>query len=169
LTDVRRATVDDADAIGRIHAASWRGTYQSLGDAFLASIDDDERVALWTRVLQEGDDYTVFVAPSHSPTGFIYVGPSRDDDAPEHLGEVLTFYARPEAWGTGVGRALMRAGIDELRAMGFTEAMLWVLEGNDRARRFYERAGWRLDGATKVETWRGAICNEVRYRVDLNA
>ena len=30
-------------------------------------------------------------------------------------------------------------------------ALLWVLEGNDRAARFYEREGWRRDGATSVE------------------
>ncbi|HVT78178.1 MAG TPA: GNAT family N-acetyltransferase [Acidimicrobiales bacterium] len=156
----------DADVVGRVHAASWRGTYQVLGDAFIASIDDDERVALWTRVLAE-DDGVVFVAPADAPSGFIYVGASRDDDAPPHVGEVMTLYARPEAWGTGVGRALMAAGLDELRAMGFTEAVLWVLDDNPRARRFYEFAGWRVDGATKHQTWRGAELDEVRYRVTL--
>ena len=166
MIEVRRATVADADVIGRIHAASWRGTYAMLGDAFLASIVDQERVDLWTRVLAE-DDGVVFVAPAATPTGFIYVGASRDDDAPAHVGEVMTFYARPEAWGTGVGRALMAAGLDELRAQGCTEAMLWVLADNPRARRFYDAAGWQLDGGTKLEIWRGAHCDEVRYRITL--
>lgn len=164
---VRRATVADADAVGRVHAASWRGTYQVLGDAFINGIDDQERVALWTRILTEEADPVVLVAPADEPSGFIYVGESRDDDAPPHVGEVLTFYARPEAWGTGVGRALMEAGTSELRAMGFTEAMLWVLDDNPRARRFYELAGWHDDGGRKHQSWRGAELDEVRYRIAL--
>ena len=47
MIEVRRATVADADAIGRVHAASWRGAYAQFGPAFLATIVDDERVALW--------------------------------------------------------------------------------------------------------------------------
>ena len=163
---VRRATVADAEVVGRIHAASWRGAYQQLGPAFLASIVDQERIDLWTRVIGE-DEEPVYVAPADAPTGFIYFGPSRDDDAGEHVGEVMTFYAHPEAWGTGVGRALMEVAIAELCAMGFTEAMLWVLEDNPRARRFYEMAGWRVDGGTKHQSWRGAEFDEVRYRIAL--
>jgi GNAT superfamily N-acetyltransferase len=166
LTDVRRATVADAGAIGRAHAASWRVAYEQFGEAFLATIVDDERIALWERVLRE-DDGVVFVAPATDPTGFIYIGASRDDEAPPHVGEVMTFYARPEAWGTGVGQALMARAVDELRAMGFTEAMLWVLDTNPRARRFYEIAGWQLDGGTKHQSWRNAEFDEVRYRISL--
>jgi GNAT superfamily N-acetyltransferase len=166
LIAVRRATVADAAAIGRVHAASWRGVYAQFGEAFLATIVDDERIALWTRLLGE-DDGVVFVAPSDVPSGFVYIGASRDDDAPAHVGEVMTFYTHPDAWGTGVGRALMARAVDELRAMGFTEAMLWVLDTNPRARRFYEIAGWQLDGGTKHQLWRGVEFDEVRYRISL--
>ena len=35
-----------------------------------------------------------------------------------------------------------------LAEAGFSEAILWVLQGNDRARSFYEGEGWSPDGAT---------------------
>ena len=45
-----------------------------------------------------------------------------------------------------------------------TEATLWVLTGNKRARRFYEQHGWTADGAQKTD-WRGDVrLDEVRYR-----
>lgn len=166
MIEVRRATVEDADAIGRVHAASWRAAYEQFGPAFLATIVDQERIDLWRRVIAE-DDGVVFVAPAVAPSGFIYIGASRDDDAPAHVGEVMTFYAAPEAWGMGIGRALMAVAVDELRATGFTEAMLWVLDTNPRARRFYEVAGWELDGGTKHQSWRNAEFDEVRYRISL--
>jgi GNAT superfamily N-acetyltransferase len=59
-------------------------------------------------------------------------------------------YVRPNAWGTGLAAALHDAAVAELRTRGVTRARLWVLEGNGRARQFYERLGWRADGTTRV-------------------
>ena len=42
--------------------------------------------------------------------------------------------------------------------------MLWVLDDNPRARRFYELAGWRLDGGVKEDTF-DTLVREVRYRI----
>jgi hypothetical protein len=47
--------------------------------------------------------------------------------------------------------------------------VLWVLAGNERAIRFYERNGWIADGATQTETLHGAEVNEVLYRRALAA
>lgn len=55
-------------------------------------------------------------------------------------------YVRPEAWGTGVAARLHDRA---LAALGPGIARLWVLEENQRARRFYERRGWREDGSTR--------------------
>lgn len=166
MTVVRRATLDDADALGATHAASWRVVYAALGEDFLASIDDGERATLFERIISDPAAHgPVFAAVADGAiAGFVNVRPSRDEEAPPGTGEVVSIYVRPEAWGTGAGRALMAAAVDELRALGFTDAILWVLEGNERARRFYEAAGWTLDGAEKDEVWRGAPIHEVRYR-----
>jgi hypothetical protein len=54
---------------------------------------------------------------------------------------------------------------DWLRATGFWCATLWALDSNDRARRFYRKAGWVPDGATKVDEREGFSLQEVRYRI----
>ena len=59
-------------------------------------------------------------------------------------------YVRPESWGDGVAALLHDAALRAIEAEGATTAHLWVLEGNARARRFYERRGWRLDGSERV-------------------
>jgi GNAT superfamily N-acetyltransferase len=59
-------------------------------------------------------------------------------------------YVLPEWWSRGVGRALHDHVLDRLRADGSTQCHLWALEHNDRARRFYERLGWREDGTSRV-------------------
>jgi RimJ/RimL family protein N-acetyltransferase len=57
---------------------------------------------------------------------------------------------RPRAWGTGVAQALHAAALAALREQGATTASLWCLVENVRARRFYERQGWRLNGEERV-------------------
>jgi GNAT superfamily N-acetyltransferase len=57
-------------------------------------------------------------------------------------------YVVPEAWGTGVAVALHDAALAALPDCA--EVKLWVLEENRRARRFYEKHGWRRNGETRV-------------------
>jgi GNAT superfamily N-acetyltransferase len=80
--------------------------------------------------------------------GVAGAGPARDDDLDRTTtGELYALYVHPDAWGRGYGDALHAAALDHLRAEGFSAAVLWVLEGNHRARRFYADRGWREDGA----------------------
>jgi ribosomal protein S18 acetylase RimI-like enzyme len=90
--------------------------------------------------------------------------PAGDDDAEAGTGQVWGIYALREAWGTGVGRALLTTAVDALRDAGFRSATLWVLDSNARARRFYERAGFAPDGTTQPDTLAGVVITEVRYR-----
>lgn len=46
---------------------------------------------------------------------------------------------------------------------GFSEVVLWVLEGNLRAQGFYRSAGFSADGVSKSEYVRGSVVEEVRY------
>jgi GNAT superfamily N-acetyltransferase len=84
------------------------------------------------------------------PLGFVSYGPSRDHDAPETGGEIYGLYVHPHAWSTGKGQQLHDGALAALAAGGSTVVTLWVLTSNDRARCFYSRHGWQLDGATKV-------------------
>jgi GNAT superfamily N-acetyltransferase len=95
--------------------------------------------------------------------GFVAAGPSRTEDG---LGELYAIYVLPEAWGSGAAAALMSAFRDWLAGEGYMAAMLWVLADNPRARRFYEREGWRVDGE-RVDTIRGVEVEEALYRLAL--
>jgi ribosomal protein S18 acetylase RimI-like enzyme len=158
--EVRRARPGDAAAIAEVHARTWQATYEHVfgAERLAARVPD---LALWTRILAN-ERVEVNVAEAGGRiVAFVSVGPSRDDDAE---GELYAIYALPEAWGTGAGAALMQAGLDAMRAAGYRDAVLYVLDDNPRARRFYEREGWALDGGTKSEELLGVQVTEVRYR-----
>jgi GNAT superfamily N-acetyltransferase len=97
--------------------------------------------------------------------GFATTRPGRDDDLPPGAGEVHSIYLAPEAWNRGLGSALLATASDDLRSRGFSPLVLWVIEANAGARRFYERAGWRLDGARQPIDFDGVPVDEVRYRL----
>jgi GNAT superfamily N-acetyltransferase len=106
------------------------------------------------------------VAERGEVVGFAHLGLARDTPG-DDVGELHAIYVHPEAWGGGVGRALMAETLERLRAEGSGEAILWVLEDNPRTRRFYELSGWHADGGVKEEQWLGTTIREVRYRIDL--
>ncbi|HEY1918197.1 MAG TPA: GNAT family N-acetyltransferase [Streptosporangiaceae bacterium] len=59
---------------------------------------------------------------------------------------VVSMWASPQARGTGAAGQLIEAAVGYMRAEGAREVTLWVTEGNDRARAFYERSGFRATG-----------------------
>jgi len=117
---------------------------------------------MWRQILADPQQ-TALVAEDDAGhiVGWCTVAPSRDADAD---GELWGIYVLADAWGSGAGTALMAAGIEALRDAGYCEAILWVLEDNPRARRFYEREGWVLDGLRKEDEFLGVPVTEVRYR-----
>jgi GNAT superfamily N-acetyltransferase len=83
--------------------------------------------------------------------------------------EVLSRHVRPATWGSGLGSALLTVAQTGLATAGFGHAVLWLVPGNVRARRFSQRAGWRDDDVTRVEQVHGVRVEEVRYRRTLPA
>ena len=63
-------------------------------------------------------------------------------------------YVRPDWRGEGLGSALF-AEIDAGRFGSFTATALGVSPGNARARRLYERLGFRPAGTTMLRRWAG--------------
>jgi GNAT superfamily N-acetyltransferase len=142
-----------------VHVRTWQVAYAHVfPPERLAELSIERRADQWREsppLVAMADGVVV---------GFVSVGASRDDNA---AGELFAIYVDPEHWSTGVGRELIAAGEEHLRALGHTDAILWVLADNPRARRFYERAGWHHDGGTRsIEIFEHEVL-EVRYRKEL--
>jgi len=162
---IRRAKPGDAAIVAGIHVRGWQWGYRGiLSEEFLASLSIAERERKWREQL--APDYkprTWLVEEDARPLAFLTCGPARDDDVSEATGEVYALYQEEFASGTGVARLLMAHALEDLRAEGARVAILWVLDRNLTARRFYEIAGWREDGTTKTSQAREGVRCEVRY------
>lgn len=165
---IRRALAADAAAMARAHARSWRATYTGLLpdeviDAVVAS--RPARVERWqARLAEPAERRGSFVAELDGHVaGFVFWGPVAEPHSMPETAEVYAIYLDPNAIGLGIGRALLDAAVNDIVVHWYTTAVLWVLETNDRARRFYEAAGWRPDGAIRTEERPGGELHEVRY------
>jgi ribosomal protein S18 acetylase RimI-like enzyme len=172
---VREATPDDAAGIVRVHIRSWQGAYaHAVSAEALRALDENDPVRVeqrraWLRNARPRA-HTLVALSGDEVVGFADGAPSRDDDVDAtRVAELFAIYVAPDAWGTGAGRRLMAEHLERLRASGFEEAVLWVLDDNPRARRFYEVAGWATDGAAKDYELLGTTVRLVRYRIDLTA
>ena len=72
--------------------------------------------------------------------------------------EIVAIHSLPVSWGTGLGHAMLA---EALKQIGDRPVCLWAFRENTRARRFYEKHGFRWDGTERVSEFDGAP--EVRY------
>ena len=155
---IRPSVPDDAEAIAAVQVSSFKVGLADVHPAeALATLDPAPRIPLW----RERD--ALVAEDEQGIVGVAEVGPSDE----ERVGEICRFFVAPDRWGGGVGQALMARALEELRASGFLEALLWVHADNRRARRFYEAGGWRLDGAEKEQEPFGRPVKVVLYRIPL--
>ena len=72
--------------------------------------------------------------------------------------EIVAIQSLPESWGTGLGSAMLKTALAQ---SGAQPVFLWAFRENKRARRFYEKHGFRWDGSERISEFDGAV--EVRY------
>lgn len=140
---VRKATTEDARGLAEVHIRTWRISYAGLlPQATLDRLDVDGRTRSWRRILASRGNPTWAAADGERIVGFSSSGGARDARPPARL-ELYSLYVDPDRHGSGVAGLLLDA------AIGDDPAYLWVLTGNARAIRFYEKQGFELDGSAK--------------------
>ena len=146
--------------VSRIYEESWKFAYQGIVPRHYL---DGIPAGRWARALDGSGWDSLVAAEGGKLIGTACVCPSRWAGWPG-FGEVAALYLLPEYMGRGYGRALLEAAVETLGKQGFRDALLWALEDNRRARRFYERAGFSLAGDVMEDAVGGKPLREVLYR-----
>jgi ribosomal protein S18 acetylase RimI-like enzyme len=162
---IQPATLEDCHAIAEVHVESWQHAYRGLlPEEYLASLSVTERETMWRHMLDLPSSHLLVARAADGIVGLIAFGASRDDDAPNDRAEIWAIYVQPTSWSTGAGRLLWLEALQRIAAEGYEEVSLWVIAGNARARRFYERAGFVVEPASsKSFELGGTTLEEVRY------
>lgn len=163
------ACVTDAPELASIHLHTWQTTYRDLlSSRYLEGLKSGvvrRADALATAIAS--DAFSVWVTEREGQlVGWASFGRSRDADASTATGELRAINLLPEFWSQGLGRQLWQRVRQQLLDAGFTEATVWVIQGNQRASGFYEAQGFVQQPDTAITV----VENDeplplVRYRV----
>lgn len=150
---------DDPLCISRVYEMSWKYAYRGIvPQDYLDSIPEGKWAA---HVKQEGMHSIVAVSDGHI-IGTLSFCRSRWEKY-SGFGEVVSVYLLPEHMGRGVGGQLLGFALSELKSAGFVNVLLWVLEDNHIARRFYEKHGFVCSGDCIDDVIGGRKLREIVY------
>jgi len=145
---VRAGVTGDADAIGQAHATAWVAAYDHIFEWEFLLAGATGRRRGWSqtieRLLQPPNVLLVGEADGRV-VAFAHARPAEHGRA-----EVRGFYCHPYGWGSGIA-ALLMAKTTGVLADEFNEVFLWTLRDAARARRFYEKIGYRPTGNEREE------------------
>jgi ribosomal protein S18 acetylase RimI-like enzyme len=166
---IREAVEADAAEMGRLHVRAWQAAYRGImPDEYLDALRPEDRIEMWRGHFSREDRSPMLVATSRGAVvGFAVFGAEAAPEPSPSCGELYAINLDPDSWGQGIGRLLLRRVMDSLAAMGYREAVLWVVPQNDRARALYESEGWSADGGVSTEDIMGVAVTDIRYRTVL--
>ncbi len=132
-------TAEEMDEKGCIHWQTWHETYKDLmSENYLKNVTQEKCVEMAHRWPQN----TLLLKVDNKIVGFSCYGENSDGD-----GEIIAIYLLSEYQKKRLGYELMKATFDKLADK--TKVTLWVLEGNEKAVKFYERYGFQFAGIEK--------------------
>jgi ribosomal protein S18 acetylase RimI-like enzyme len=149
-----------------VTVAGWRAGYRGIvSPERLADLPIDRwrhEIGIGLR-RPVGDAFTYVAEIDGEFAGYCYVAaPSKEPDLGREAAELGALYVDPGHWREGTGDALVRAALDRLAGLPYTEVVLWTFGENAPAIALYERHGWRPDGARKIHARSGEPA--VRFR-----
>ena len=167
---LRRLTPDDAADLALIESAAWRVAYEGILPArSLKKMTPAALRSQWSRRLRKRGSLRWGILLGPRVVGYCTAGFCRDNDM-EHgfAGEIFELYVHPRLQGRGLGWELMEQTWSDLANHGFRWGVLWVLEDNAPAHRFYERCGMHHDGKRRRIFHGGKKVWAIRYCRALN-
>jgi ribosomal protein S18 acetylase RimI-like enzyme len=154
MISIRPAEAGDAQNIGAVFDAAVRAGWTYLGELSRKPMFPPDE---WDKLVIEHAPPNVLLVAIHDlgdVVGFTAVHPRE--------GEMFLLFVHPEYGGRGVGRALLDAAHESLRAAGCREVFLYTHEENERSLAVYQAAGYRRDGSVRESDFRGVHLREPR-------
>ena len=129
---------DNLLEISNIYESSWKYAYRDIiPQDYLDSIPTGR----WANSINRNGINNLVVIENELIIGTASFCKSRWEQY-SNYGEIVSIYFLPAYMGKGYGQHLLKKCIEELNGLGYDNILLWVLEENQRARRFYEKNGF---------------------------
>jgi len=144
--DVRPLVVDDLPYVARFHRESWLSVHQEkVPEEKINQLTLDYFFDTWQQVIKDTDRYNLVAVNKAMPVGYIsYV---RSEKAGRW--ELIGLYISPEMANRGCGTQLFAAMLEHITRQDTQKLVVWVMQDNLTAIRFYEKQGMRPSGKAR--------------------
>jgi GNAT superfamily N-acetyltransferase len=157
--DVRHAAIGDEEVLRSLRLQALADSPRAFSSSYereMARTTED-----WRRWMSPG--VTLILTMEGEPRGLVAGVRDKEDSSVVHL---MAMWVHPDLRGTGAADLLVSSVKKWAAEVGATRVRLDVVEGNERARRCYERAGFRATGRTGVVEKNGDIEIEMSCPVE---
>jgi ribosomal protein S18 acetylase RimI-like enzyme len=135
IVDVTKENVTSA---GEIHSLSWKKSHEAFCSKEFIEKHTAERQTDYLRQKMSKGSNIYMLIDDELPVAIISITGSLIED----------LYVRPDCQQKGYGTTLLNSSLSKCCAT----PMLWILENNSAAQRFYEKNGFLLTGKRKNVT-----------------
>jgi GNAT superfamily N-acetyltransferase len=169
---IRPATAADGRAVLELVARSFE-TYRTFApEGWEPPIPDDGAELMLESRLVHPDIWYVVAEDDRGHAGQCGISPGHErrnmqGPAVPGLAHFWQLFVRQDHWGSGLADELHRLSVDAMRERGYERARLLTPAGQARARRFYERRGWRLAPISVADPADLNGLEVVEYRLEL--
>jgi len=154
---LRRAAIADIDDVLRILRAIWVDSYDELTGRCLPAHRLEELLVGDRFKFISDIDRMMVACRDHRVVGWMWREQAFIDD----------LWVEPPEQGRGIGKLLLDDALARIKADGYRLASLDCIAANSRARRFYEREGWRPVRYYERNLWQQATIGFMLYEHDL--
>ena len=159
---IRKVKYEDIEQIVDINIKDWKKVYKGIiDDEILNNLNREEKIKKWREHYNIGN---VIVAEENGTI----LGYCRYDDNAIYENtdidsEIIAIYVDCDKLGNGIGRKLIEYVKKDLKNKNKTKMVIWCLEKNQNARKFYEKMGGNLLFDEKYFEKEGKKYKEVGY------
>ena len=158
---IRTAKYEDIEKIVDINIKDWKKVYKGIiDDNILNNLNKHEKIEKCRKNYNEGN---VIVAEKNGTI----LGYCKYDDNVVYENnidsEIIALYVDCDNFGNGIGKELLEYVKKELKSKNKTKMIIWCLEENKNARKFYEKMGGSILADEKYYEKNGKKYREIGY------
>ena len=141
---IKKAQLHDVELLSRIHSTSLIAAFGGLfpEEIVMQFFGFERRLSGFTKELKKGEPVNYLVYDEDEAIGLLSYGSSRHMEVDDDIIEIWRVYFLPGYWGMGAAALAMDLIMKKIKETGYRKIILWVMEENLRARRFYEKSGF---------------------------
>lgn len=164
---VRKVRYEDIERIVDINIKDWKKAYRGIiDDEILDNLDRNKKIEKWRKHYNNGN--VIVAEKNESVLGFCRYDDKVTYENSNIDSEIIALYVDYEEIGNGIGRKLVEYVINDLKNKNKTKMVIWCLEENKNARKFYEKMGGRLVKEEKYFVIDDKKYKEVGYIYNIN-